>query len=93
LAGVPDVSPGPAAALDEQGGASEGREAPGAARSAGGAGVSGEVMVATSGTIDRDDRCVGCGEPMLYAVDEHERVHDTFCGNHECHLFLVEIKA
>ena len=50
-------------------------------------------MVATSGTIDRDDRCVGCGEPMLYAVDEHERVHDTFCGNHECHLFLVEVKA
>ena len=50
-------------------------------------------MVATSGTIDRDDRCVGCGEPMLYAVDELESVRATFCGNDECHLFLVEVKA
>jgi hypothetical protein len=51
-----------------------------------------EVEVATSGTIARRDRCVGCGEPMLYHVaDEHERVRATFCGNDECHLFLVEI--
>ena len=56
--------------------------------------MSGEVTVATSGTIDRDDRCVGCGEPMLYHVaDELESVRATFCGNDECHLFLVEVKA
>lgn len=56
--------------------------------------MSAEVAVATRGTIDRDDRCASCGEPMLYHVeDEHERVRATFCGNDECHLFLVEIKA
>ena len=56
--------------------------------------MSGEVTVATSGTIDRDDRCAHCGEPMLYHVaDELESVRATFCGNDECHLFLVEVKA
>ena len=50
-----------------------------------------DVEVATSGTIDRDDRCQSCGEPMLYAVDDAGKVHDSFCGNSECHLFLLEI--
>lgn len=47
--------------------------------------------VATSGTIDRDDECAQCGEPMLFCVDDAEKVKASFCGNFDCPLFLVEI--
>jgi len=48
-------------------------------------------VVATGGSIDRDDRCSSCGGPMLYAVDAAGKVHDSFCGNFDCSLCLVAI--
>ena len=50
-----------------------------------------EIKVATSGTIERDDRCASCQEPTLYAVDAAGRVHDSFCGHMGCPAFLMEI--
>ena len=51
-----------------------------------------EIEVATAGTIARDERCLACLEPMLYVVDDAAKVRNSFCGNVECHLFLVEIE-
>jgi hypothetical protein len=41
----------------------------------------GEIEVATSGTIERDDRCPACGVQMLYRVDAREQPVSMFCGN------------
>lgn len=49
------------------------------------------VRVAVNGAIDRCDTCGGCGSPMLYRVDDHERVTESFCGNSRCPAFLIEI--
>ena len=50
--------------------------------------------VATSGTIDRDDKCGQCGEPMLYRVEVALplRVRSSFCQNFDCGAFLLEIE-
>jgi len=48
--------------------------------------------VATSGTVDRQDVCVTCGEPMLYRVDEAGQVLTSFCGNmSKCPASCLEI--
>ena len=53
--------------------------------------MSDRVEVATSGMVKRNDRCSHCLRPMLYRVDTEGKVRKSFCGNSECHMFLVEI--
>ena len=50
------------------------------------------VEVATSGTVARHDRCWACQHPMLYRVDGEGHVTESFCGNPDCHMFVVEIE-
>lgn len=51
------------------------------------------VEVATSGSIDRHDKCKHCGDPMLYRVSSTTGggIRSSFCGNSECIAFLAEI--
>ncbi len=53
--------------------------------------MSDSVEVATSGTISRSKRCLACGKPMLYRVEESGRVSSAFCGNSLCPKWLREI--
>lgn len=54
----------------------------------------GQVLVAVSGTIPRDDRCADCGEPYLYRLDETgTHVASYFCGNSACLRWLQERPA
>ena len=49
------------------------------------------VRLATRGTVNRDDRCVHCGGPMVYRVDADERVVASLCESYGCLLWLLEI--
>lgn len=51
-----------------------------------------DIQVATSGTIDRSDRCGNCGEPMLYCVYPDGSIAYSFCGLSECVAFLLEVE-
>ena len=49
-----------------------------------------DMMV--SGTVDRQDRCPSCREPMLYRLDsDHCLIEASFCGSAKCAAFLLEI--
>ena len=49
------------------------------------------VRVKTSGTIDRDDKCNECHQPMLYRVDGNV-ISEIFCGNiQSCYSALKNI--
>ena len=50
------------------------------------------LEVATGGSINRNEHCCECSKTMLYRVDFEGRVTESFCGNADCHLFLVEIQ-
>ncbi len=49
------------------------------------------LEVAHSGTITRGDLCAKCKSPLLFAIDEHELVRESFCGNRGCLAFLVTV--
>jgi hypothetical protein len=53
---------------------------------------SSEVTVATTGSVDRDDKCATCDGPMLYRVMQPgEVVVGMFCGFQPCAAWLLEI--
>ncbi len=46
------------------------------------------VQVATSGkTVDREDKCPACGEPMLYRAPDGVPL-EMFCERFECWAWL-----
>lgn len=59
--------------------------------------ASDDVQVAVSGTIDREDRCVVCGEPMLFRGGAESSIPTAwlpdvkFCGHLGCPAWLMEI--
>jgi hypothetical protein len=50
------------------------------------------VTVAVSGeTVQRQDQCTSCREPMLYRCHENGEPYEMFCSNAVCCLFLIEV--
>jgi len=52
------------------------------------------LEVAVGGTIDTKRRyCATCNEPMLYHVDENEKIEDMFCSKFGCSEFCKAIEV
>lgn len=52
----------------------------------------GSIKVAVNGSVNLSHRCLLCGAAMLYRIGSDNGVEAIFCGNENCHAFLLARK-
>jgi len=43
-------------------------------------------------TVQRQDQCTNCHQPMLYRCHQNGEPYEMFCAASKCPLFLIEVE-